>query len=147
MIQNHLATGLANDIKKQIFIVYLQSLSQNWCILVCFSGIRTEYNDILRKSLRSMVTQENNNQKIPSIWNVIRNMALKKAFVYVLLKVQLSKGQYTYDVHENCLIFMTPHPPLSIYVQNFSTPWHWTSRFKRTPSPLLTHPLQQTMEQ
>ena len=59
-----------------------------------------------------MVTQENNNQKIPSIWNVIRNMALKKAFVYVLLKVQLSKGQYTYDVHENCLIFMTPHPPL-----------------------------------
>ena len=31
-----------------------------------------------------------------------------------------SKGLYTYDVHESCLIFITFHP-LPIYVQNFST--------------------------
>ena len=31
------------------------------------------------------------------------------------------KGRYTYDVHENCLIFKNSQP-LSIYVQNFSTP-------------------------
>ena len=30
------------------------------------------------------------------------------------------KGRYTYDVHENCLIFKAPHP-LSIYIQNSST--------------------------
>ena len=30
------------------------------------------------------------------------------------------KGRYTYDVHENCVIFENPQP-LSIYVQNFST--------------------------
>ena len=38
------------------------------------------------------------------------------------------KGQYTYDVHENFLIFKTLHP-LSIYVQNFPPPWLWTSNF------------------
>ena len=36
------------------------------------------------------------------------------------------RAGYTYDVHENCLIFKTPQPQpprtLSIYAQNFPTP-------------------------
>ena len=38
------------------------------------------------------------------------------------------KGGYTYDVHQNCLIFKTP-PPLSIHVQNFSTPLTLDNQF------------------
>ena len=38
-------------------------------------------------------------------------------------KIKHFKGQYTYDVHENSLLFKTPHPPcpsMSIYIQNCS---------------------------
>ena len=34
MIQNHLAIGLANNVKAQIYVIYLLFLSQNWCIHV-----------------------------------------------------------------------------------------------------------------
>ena len=34
--------------------------------------------------------------------------------------------------------FQDPPPPLSIYIQNSSTPWPWTFNFKQTPHPSLS---------
>ena len=57
-----------------------------------------------------------------------------------------NRGQYTYDIHGNCLIFKTPHP-LSICFQNLSTPLIIDVQFQRTPLPPSPNPLQKTMEQ
>ena len=56
----------------------------------------------------------------------------------------ISDERYAYDVHEDCLIFKTPHlhPPSTSKI--FPRPWPWTFNFKPTPPP---YPLQQTMEQ
>ena len=45
------------------------------------------------------------------------------------------KGEYTYDVHENCLIFKSLHP-CSSKSKIFPPPWPWTSTFNEpTPAP------------
>ena len=49
------------------------------------------------------------------------NFYLKYIYILITILHLTHKGRYTCDVHENCLIFRTPHP-LSIYVQNFPTP-------------------------
>ena len=38
-----------------------------------------------------------------------------------------------HDVHENRLIFKTPHRPCSTTSKILPTPWLWTSNFRRTP--------------
>ena len=48
------------------------------------------------------------------------NFIFRYAILYYKI-LNRYKGQYTHDVHKNCLIFKTPYP-LSIYVQNISTP-------------------------
>ena len=61
--------------------------------------------------------------------------------VWLLVNLQslaqnFTNGRYTHDFHENCLIFKTPPPPLSIYAQNFCVPWPWVNNFERTiPTP------------
>ena len=53
-----------------------------------------------------------------------------------------SKRNNYYDVHENCLIFKTPHPPCPSTFKFFPPSWPWRSNFEWTP-----HSLKQTMEQ
>ena len=49
------------------------------------------------------------------------------------------KAWYTYDVHENCQIFKTPHSPcLSAFKIPPST-WLWTFNFRRTPNQKRKH--------
>ena len=51
-------------------------------------------------------------------------------------RVILYMGRYTYDVHENCPIFKTPHPPCPPTSENLPPPpWPWTSNFKHPPPP------------
>ena len=56
---------------------------------------------------------------------------------------QIFKGWYTYDVHENCLIFKTPHLPYPSTSKILQPPWPWTSNFK----PIHTFPLQMITNQ
>ena len=42
-------------------------------------------------------------------------------------------GLYTYDVHENRPIFMTPHPPRPATSKILPPSWTFTSNFKRIP--------------
>ena len=51
----------------------------------------------------------------------------------------LALGRYTYDVHENCLIFKTPQPPVHVRPKFFHLPRPWTSNFEQLPPP--THTL------
>ena len=39
-------------------------------------------------------------------WNVLSEIKVRNKLV--------NKGQYTYDVHENCQIFRTPHPSIHL---------------------------------
>ena len=48
MLQNHLVIGLGNDIKIQIYTIYLLFLSQNWCILVRYI-VNIEHLEFLRE--------------------------------------------------------------------------------------------------
>ena len=43
------------------------------------------------------------------------------------------KEWYTYDVHENCQIFKTPHPPCPSTSKILPLPWSWTSNFNPLP--------------
>ena len=47
--------------------------------------------------------------------NILIILSIKK--IRKLINISY-KGQYTYDVHEKCLLFKTPHPPPS----NFKHP-------------------------
>ena len=58
-------------------------------------------------------------------------MILWKSRVLDLLEV--IKGWYTYDVHENCSIFRTPHPPCWSMSKILPLLWPWTFNFQRTP--------------
>lgn len=51
-------------------------------------------------------------------------------------------GQYTYDVHENCLNFQEPPTPCPSTSKIFPLSWPWNFNFKQLPSP---EPLQKTM--
>ena len=69
--------------------------------------------NVLRIQLRDFKDQEERN---------IRKLQLLRDYIHTTFMkiVQFSRP---------------PQPPLSTYVQNLSTPWSWTSNFKRTPSP------------
>ena len=60
-----------------------------------------------------------------------------KQTVFWLIKKRTSrsKGWYTYEVHENCPIFKTPHPPYPSTSKILRPPWLWTSNFNQTPPP------------
>ena len=53
------------------------------------------------------------------------------------------KGRYTYEVHQSCLIFETPHPPDHLCPKCFH-PLDLRRPILNKPAP---HPLQQTIEQ
>ena len=48
-----------------------------------------------------------------------------RQFGIFLKNVYPPHGGYTYDIHENCLIFKTPHPCASTS-KLFPPPWPWT---------------------
>ena len=60
--------------------------------------------------------------------NILIILSIKK--IRKLINISY-KGQYTYDVHEKCLLFKTPHPPPS----NFKLP----PQQPTTPPPPHTH--------
>ena len=52
------------------------------------------------------------------------------------------KGRSTYDVHENGLIFKTPHSPHPSMSKIFPPLWPWESNFKReSPAPTFSNKL------
>ena len=58
------------------------------------------------------------------------------------------KGWYTYDVHQNCPIFKTPHPPCPSTSKFFLPPWPWTSNFRwNTTLQMITNQLKENIIQ
>ena len=64
---------------------------------------------------------------------LIKVLLIKKS-VYLHFSPS-SQGRYTYDVHENCPIFKTPHPTCPAKSKLNPPPWPRASNFKRTTSP------------
>ena len=86
MFQNHLATGLANDVKKQICIIYFQSLSQNWCTLVNNEYyLKREEISIINTNTSSFSIRWNF-QKLPNYHYVAGTSKLLSSFEMLALR-------------------------------------------------------------